>query len=121
MVGRIQNEIPLIKINGHPEHRFYGNLNVSFKYLRSHELLAEISDKVAFSAGAACLDEPSYVLSALKVHKDYALGSVRIGVGRFTTQREVDYLIDLLVSAIHKLRKDNPLFLQELASLSSKK
>jgi len=57
----------------------------------------------------------------LKVHKDYALGSVRIGVGRFTTQKEVDYLIDLLVPAIHKLRKDNPLFKQELESISSNK
>lgn len=114
MLARFSREVPLIKLNGHPQHRFFGNLNLSFKYLLSYELLKEISDHVALSAGAACLDEPSYVLSALKLEKDYALGSVRIGIGRFTTTAEVDYLMDVLIPTIHKLRVKNPLFVKEL-------
>lgn len=85
MYKRIFKEVPYVKLNGHPVHRYFGNLNVSFKYIFSGDIMSEIKDKIAFSAGAACLDEPSYVLSALHVDESYAFGAIRIGIGRFTT------------------------------------
>lgn len=107
MYERIFREIPLAKLNGHPTQRYFGNLNVSFKYVLSADILAEIRGDIAFSAGAACLAEPSYVLSALNIDPDYAFGSIRIGVGRFTTVEEVDLLLDLIVPTVERLRQNN--------------
>ncbi|KAL4453201.1 hypothetical protein ABPG74_015432 [Tetrahymena malaccensis] len=114
MYERIFREVPLVKLNGHPVHRYFGNLNVSFKYVFSGDIMNEIKNKIAFSAGAACLDEPSYVLQALHVDESYAFGAIRIGIGRFTTQEEVDYLLDTLIPIVNNLRQNNKLYQQHL-------
>lgn len=104
LYNKIISEVPFTKLNGHEENRYFGNLNVSFRDIFSAELLQEINSKIAFSAGAACLAEPSYVLQALKVNSSFALGSIRIGFGRFTTIQEADLLLDSLIPSVTKLR-----------------
>jgi cysteine desulfurase len=99
-------------INGSREHRLPNNLNMSFAYVEGESLLMGIND-VAVSSGSACTSatlEPSYVLKALGVGEDLAHTSIRFGLGRFTTQEEVDYVIDKMVQVVTKLRELSPLY-----------
>src|SRR6516225_11214979 len=99
-------------INGSMEHRLPNNLNMSFAYVEGESLLMGIND-VAVSSGSACTSatlEPSYVLKALGVGEDLAHTSIRFGLGRFTTQEEVDYVIDKMVQVVTKLRELSPLY-----------
>ena len=85
-----------IYINGSMEHRLPHNLNISFAYVEGESLLMGIND-VAVSSGSACTSaslEPSYVLKALGAGDDLAHSSIRFGLGRFTTEEEVDYVAD---------------------------
>ncbi|MEC8435978.1 MAG: aminotransferase class V-fold PLP-dependent enzyme, partial [SAR324 cluster bacterium] len=93
---RLQAELDHIKLNGHPTQRLPNNLNVSFGYVEGESLIMGISD-IAVSSGSACTSaslEPSYVLRALGVGDDLAHSSIRFGVGRFTTEEEIDYTAD---------------------------
>lgn len=84
-------QIPSIQINGDIEQRYQGNLNVSFAYVEGESLIMALKD-IAVSSGSACTSdslEPSYVLRALGVEEDMAHTSIRFGIGRFTTEREV--------------------------------
>jgi len=99
-------------VNGSMEHRLPNNLNMSFAYVEGESLLMGIND-VAVSSGSACTSatlEPSYVLKALGVGEDLAHTSIRFGLGRFTTQQEVDYVIDKMVQVVTKLRELSPLY-----------
>jgi cysteine desulfurase len=99
-------------INGSVEHRLPNNLNMSFAYVEGESLLMGIND-VAVSSGSACTSatlEPSYVLKALGVGEDLAHTSIRFGLGRFTTQEEVDYVVDKMVQVVTKLRELSPLY-----------
>ncbi len=99
-------------INGHREHRLPGNLNVSFEYVEGEALMMAIKD-VAVSSGSACTSaslEPSYVLRALGVGDELAHSSIRFGIGRFTTEEEVDYVGTLVVDAVNRLREMSPLY-----------
>lgn len=99
-------------INGSMEHRLPNNLNMSFAYVEGESLLMGIND-IAVSSGSACTSaslEPSYVLKALGVGDDLAHTSIRFGLGRFTTQEEVDYASDRLIEVVHKLRELSPLY-----------
>jgi len=99
-------------INGSLEHRLPNNLNMSFAYVEGESLLMGIND-VAVSSGSACTSatlEPSYVLKALGVGEDLAHTSIRFGLGRFTTEEEVDYVIDKMVQVVTKLRELSPLY-----------
>ena len=99
-------------INGSMEHRLPNNLNMSFAYVEGESLLMGIND-VAVSSGSACTSatlEPSYVLKALGVGEDLAHTSIRFGLGRFTTQEEVDYVVDKMVQVVTKLRELSPLY-----------
>ncbi|EGR33093.1 nfs1 nitrogen fixation protein 1, putative [Ichthyophthirius multifiliis] len=107
MFRRIFSKIDDVKLNGDPQQRYFGNLNVSFKDVLSSSIMDIIKNSVALSAGAACSDEPSYVLSAIKVPEEYAFGSIRIGVGRFTTFEEVDFLVDILIESVKQCRQNN--------------
>ena len=92
-----------MRLNGHPQRRLPNTLNVSFHGVEANELLLEISDRVAASAGAAChADEVeiSAVLEAMAVPVEWAMGTVRFSVGRGTTAAEVDRAVDLVVDAV---------------------
>ncbi len=101
-----------IFINGTMEHRLPGNLNMSFLYVEGESLLMGIND-VAVSSGSACTSatlEPSYVLKALGLGDDLAHSSIRFGIGRFSTEEEIDYVADKLVDVVGKLRELSPLY-----------
>ena len=101
-----------IYVNGHPTERLPGNLNVSFAYVEGESLLMGISD-VAVSSGSACTSaslEPSYVLKALGAGDDLAHSSIRFGLGRWTTEEEVDYVAKKLISVVTRLREMSPLY-----------
>jgi cysteine desulfurase len=101
-----------IYVNGSMEHRLPHNLNISFAYVEGESLLMGISD-VAVSSGSACTSaslEPSYVLRALGTGDDLAHSSIRFGLGRWTTEEEVDYVADKLISVVTRLRAMSPLY-----------
>jgi cysteine desulfurase len=101
-----------LELNGHPEHRLPGNLNVSFAYVEGEALMMAIKD-VAVSSGSACTSaslEPSYVLRACGVSEDLAHTSIRFGIGRFNTEDEVDYVAHYVVKQVEKLRAMSPLY-----------
>jgi cysteine desulfurase len=101
-----------IYINGSMEHRLPHNLNISFAYVEGESLLMGIND-VAVSSGSACTSaslEPSYVLKALGAGDDLAHSSIRFGLGRWTTEEEVDYVIDKLTRVVRRLREMSPLY-----------
>ncbi|MBK9264714.1 MAG: IscS subfamily cysteine desulfurase [Polyangiaceae bacterium] len=101
-----------IFVNGSLEHRLPGNLNISFAFVEGEALIMAIKD-VAVSSGSACTSaslEPSYVLHAMGVGDDLAHSSIRFGLGRFTTEEEVDYVADLVTSKVRKLRDMSPLY-----------
>ncbi len=92
--------------------RLPNNLNVSFAYVEGEGLMMAIKD-VAVSSGSACTSaslEPSYVLRALGVDEELAHTSIRFGLGRFTTDEEVDFVADLVVGKVKKLRDLSPLY-----------
>src|SRR5262245_16922300 len=101
-----------IYMNGSMEHRLPHNLNISFAYVEGESLLMGIND-VAVSSGSACTSaslEPSYVLKALGAGDDLAHSSIRFGLGRWTTEAEVDYVADKLVTVVTRLREMSPLY-----------
>src|SRR2546425_1759981 len=101
-----------IYINGSMEHRLPHNLNISFAYGEGESLLMGIND-VARSSGSACTSaslEPSYVLKALGAGDDLAHSSIRFGLGRWTTDEEVDYVADKLTHVVTRLREMSPLY-----------
>ncbi|HKG22002.1 MAG TPA: IscS subfamily cysteine desulfurase [Blastocatellia bacterium] len=119
----IMDEIPDVYINGHPEHRLAGNLNISFAYVEGESLLMGIND-IAVSSGSACTSaslEPSYVLKALGVGEELAHSSIRFGLGRFNTEEEVDYTVNRVNEAVNRLRELSPLWemVQEGIDLST--
>jgi cysteine desulfurase len=108
----ICSRLGYVSLNGHPEERLPGNLNISFEFVEGEGLMMGIKD-VAVSSGSACTSaslEPSYVLKALGVGDELAHSSIRFGLGRFTTEAEVDYVIDDVVRAVNHLRDMSPLF-----------
>ncbi len=108
----LHRQLDEIYINGSMEHRLPHNLNISFAYVEGESLLMGISD-VAVSSGSACTSaslEPSYVLKALGAGDDLAHSSIRFGLGRFTTEEEVDYVIDRLTTVVRRLREMSPLY-----------
>ena len=104
-----------IHLNGSLEKRLPGNLNMSFRFVEGESLLNEISEEVAVSAGSACTSanlEPSYVLKALGVGEDLAHTSIRFGLGRFTTEKEVNSTVDRVVKVVKRLRAQSPIYSQ---------
>jgi cysteine desulfurase len=98
--------------NGDMEQRLPGNLNLSFAFVEGESLLMEMSD-VALSSGSACTSatlDPSHVLMALGVEDELAHSSIRFGLGRFSTEEEVEYVGNKIVKAINRLREMSPLF-----------
>lgn len=101
-----------IYVNGDMEHRVPHNLNVSFNFVEGESLIMAIKD-IAVSSGSACTSaslEPSYVLRALGRSDELAHSSIRFSIGRFTTEADVDFTIELLKSKVGKLRELSPLW-----------
>ena len=112
MLKGLQSKLTDIVVNGDLEHRIPGNLNISFAYVEGESLMMGIKN-LAVSSGSACTSaslEPSYVLRALGVEEDMAHTSLRIGLGRFTTEHEVDTAVEELVRHVKKLREMSPLW-----------
>ena len=101
-----------VKLNGSADKRLPGNLNVSFAFVEGEALMMAIKD-VACSSGSACTSaslEPSYVLHAMGIGDDLAHSSIRFGLGRYTTEEEVDYVAELVSAKVEKLREMSPLY-----------
>lgn len=108
----LRAELDEIHVNGDVERRLPGNLNISFAYVEGEAMMMAIKD-VAVSSGSACTSaslEPSYVLRALGVGDDLAHSSIRFGLGRFTTEEEVDFVARLVIDRVKKLREMSPLY-----------
>jgi cysteine desulfurase len=105
-------EMEEVYVNGDMERRVPHNLNISFNFVEGESLIMAIKD-VAVSSGSACTSaslEPSYVLRALGRNDELAHSSIRFTVGRFTTEQDVDYVVNLLKNKIAKLRDLSPLW-----------
>jgi len=101
-----------VYVNGDMDRRIPGNLNVSFNFVEGESLIMAIKD-VAVSSGSACTSaslEPSYVLRALGRSEELAHSSIRFTIGRFTTEEEIDFTVDLMRRKIAKLRELSPLW-----------
>jgi cysteine desulfurase len=110
--NRLMTALDEVYLNGSLEHRLPGNLNVSFNFVEGEGLMMAIKD-VAVSSGSACTSaslEPSYVLRALGVGDELAHSSIRFGLGRFNTEEEVDFVADLVIEKVKKLRDLSPLY-----------
>jgi len=118
----IQERIANTFVNGSLEHRLPGSMNLSFAYIEGESLLMGLRD-VAVSSGSACTSaslEPSYVLRALGVDEELAHTSIRFGLGRFNTEEEVDYVIDLVTNKVKRLREMSPLYEMAQAGIDLK-
>ena len=105
-------DIEEVHLNGHEEKRVAGFLNVSFNFIEGESLIMALKD-IAVSSGSACTSaslEPSYVLRALGLKDELAHSSIRFALGRFTTEQEVDYTINLVKDSVTKLRELSPLW-----------
>ena len=100
------------RLNGHPEERLPNTLSLSFHGVEANTLLAEIGEKVAASAGAACHAnsiDVSAVLEAMQVPVEWAMGTVRFSIGRDTTIEEIDRAVDIVCEAVRRLQPENAL------------
>ncbi len=100
-------------LNGDKEHRLPHVTNISFKYVEGEGLLMGFNKRIALSSGSACTSaslEPSYVLKALGLGDDLAHSSLRFGLGRFTTEEQIDYTIEQVTNTVNKLREMSPLW-----------
>lgn len=112
LISRLQESIPHVVRNGDPEHSYPGCVNLSFAYIEGESLLMALKD-VALSSGSACTSaslEPSYVLHALGADDEHAHSSIRFGIGRFTTEQEIDFTIEKCIQHASKLRELSPLW-----------
>ncbi len=108
----LRQRIPEIFLNGDEQSRIPGNLNISFAYVEGEGLMMGIKD-LAVSSGSACTSaslEPSYVLRALGVEDELAHTSLRLGLGRFTTEEDIDYAIERISKEVNRLRELSPLW-----------
>jgi len=108
LLSRLRTSIEGVLVNGDLERRHPGNLNVSFAGVRSDALMGALHD-VAVSSGSACTSaslEPSYVLRAMGIDEERAAGSIRFGVGRFTTEDEIEFAARRVAEEVAKLRRE---------------
>lgn len=110
----IMESIPYSKYNGHPEKRHPGNVNVCFEFIEGESLLLMLDMMgIAGSSGSACTSgslDPSHVLLAIGLTHEIAHGSLRLSIGDFTTEEDVDYVIEKLPPIVQRLREMSPLY-----------
>ncbi|RWS02195.1 cysteine desulfurase: mitochondrial-like isoform X2 [Dinothrombium tinctorium] len=112
LVNRIMSQLTNVVINGDPDHTYPGCVNLSFAFVEGESLLMALKD-VALSSGSACTSaslEPSYVLRAIGTDEDLAHSSIRFGIGRFTTEEEIDFTADKCIQHVKRLRDMSPLW-----------
>lgn len=105
-------QIEDVRVNGHPTQRLAGNLNMSFAYVEGESLLLALND-VAVSSGSACTSvnlQPSHVLRAIGLSEELAHNSLRFGLGRFTTEADIDRVITRVVHEVRRLRELSPFY-----------
>jgi len=122
MRGRIEKELPSIVLNGSETQRYHGNVNMSFAGVEGESLLMSLAKSTAVSSGSACTSaslEPSYVLRAIGVNEELAHTSLRFGLGRFTTEEEVDKTVDELIREVRRLREMSPLWEMEMEAMAT--
>ena len=103
----LRRRVPDLLLNGDLEHRLPGSINMSFPGVTAPALI-EACPSIAMSTGSACTSasvEPSYVLRALGLSDDRANASIRLGLGRFTTEAEVDFAVDAVAAAVSRVQK----------------
>ena len=108
----LSKQIDLIHLNGHPTQRVPGNLNLSFEFVESQSILLGLKE-IALSSGSACNSdsvEPSYVLRAMEVKDELALGAIRFGLGRHNTKAEIDTVVECVAAQVTRLRELSPLY-----------
>lgn len=114
MIRRILSEIPYTRLNGHPQTRLPGNVNVCFRFIEGEALLLSLDIKgIAASSGSACTSgslDPSHVLLAIGLPHEIAHGSLRLTISDETTMEEADYTVDALVEIVARLRAMSPLY-----------
>lgn len=110
----ILEQVPYVKLNGHPTDRHPGNVNVCFEFIEGESLLLSLDlVGIAGSSGSACTSgslDPSHVLMAIGLIHEIAHGSLRLTIGDSTTEEEVDYTIEKLIEIVARLRSYSPLF-----------
>ena len=113
---KLENALKQIEesyVNGNPAHRLPHVSNISFKYVEGEGLMMGFNQNIALSSGSACTSaslEPSYVLKALGLGDDLAHSSLRFGLGRYTTEEQIDYTIKAVTETVLKLREMSPLW-----------
>lgn len=105
--SRLEANLDGLRINGHPDRRLAGNLNVSFDGISGDSLLKDLRDKLALSLGSACtsaVPEPSHVLRAIGVPHELLFSTVRFGLGRFNSREEIEWAATCVIEAVRRLR-----------------
>ncbi len=122
LLAGLRQRLPEIHVNGDMNARLPGNLNISFAFVEGEGLMMGVKD-LCVSSGSACTSaslEPSYVLRALGIEDEMAHTSLRLGLGRFTTEPEVDYAVEHIAQAVTKLRELSPLWEMHLQGIDIK-
>ena len=112
LMNRLLAELDEVVIHGSLKHRLPNNLNLSFLGVEATTLMMNVKE-IAISSGSACSSatpEPSHVLRALGLPADLARGAIRIGLGRFNTEEEIEYAAGRLIDAVRKLREQSPIY-----------
>lgn len=114
LIGRVMNEIPYTKLNGHPTKRLPNNANFSFRFVEGESLLIMLDMKgICGSSGSACTSgslDPSHVLLAIGLPHEIAHGSLRLTLNEEITKDDIDYVVDNLKEIVHHLRQMSPLY-----------
>lgn len=114
LIEKIKRDIPYVKLNGHPEKRLPGNVNFSFNFIEGESLLLSLDMVgVAASSGSACTSgslDPSHVMLGIGLTHEVAHGSLRLSLGDFNTEEEVDYVVENLKTIVDRLRQMSPLY-----------
>ena len=114
LIDEISRKIPEVLLNGDPKTRLPNNVNFSIKYIEGESMLLNLDLLgIACSTGSACTStslEPSHVLLALGLPHEIAHGSLRITIGRWTKEKDIDYLLEQLPRVVDKLRAMSPLY-----------
>lgn len=109
---KLMAALPNVVFNGDPDHTYSGCVNLSFAFVEGESLLMALKD-IALSSGSACTSaslEPSYVLRAIGTDEELAHSSIRFGIGRFTTEEEVEYTAERCIKEVQRLREMSPLW-----------
>jgi len=114
LINDLMEKIPYTQLNGHPTKRLPGNVNISFEFIEGESLLLSLDMVgIAASSGSACTSgslDPSHVLMSIGLSHEIAHGSLRLSIGDFTTEEDVDYVIEKLPPIVDRLRQMSPLY-----------